>query len=219
MKNIKAVIFDMDGVLIDSELAYSSMLVDYFEEKNYPYTEAHLLQLIGSSHERGCEIISEMTNGLVEPNAMWKDWHRYLKEHPLDYMALRVDGVEEVMQYLKANNYKIGLSSATEKEGIISHMKECELYDYFDAISSGHEVKHSKPAPDVYLKTIDLLHVTPQECIVLEDSFYGIRAAKNANVHRVLARNVKALPIDQREADEIIEDMREVIQVLERKSV
>lgn len=213
---IKAVIFDMDGVLIDSELAYTYCLREFFMEKNYPYTEDHLYQLIGSSHERGCEIIVEMTNGTVDPETMWKEWHLYLKENPLDYMSLRVDGIIEVMDYLKANGYKIGLSSATEKEGIISHMKECELYDYFDALSSGHEVEHSKPAPDVYLKTIHSLGIKPEECIVVEDSYYGIKAAKRANVAYVLARRVKELCLDQSEADEIIDDMSEIIKVLER---
>lgn len=213
---IKAVIFDMDGVLIDSELAYTYLLKEFFTEKNYNYTEDHLHQLIGSSHERGCEIIVEMTNGRVDPEEMWKEWHLYLKENPLDYMSLRVDGIIEVMDYLKANGYKIGLSSATEKEGIVSHMKECELYDYFDALSSGHEVEHSKPAPDVYLKTIHSLGVKPEECIVVEDSYYGIKAAKRANVARVLARRVKELNLNQSEADEIIDDMREIIKVLER---
>lgn len=213
---IKAVIFDMDGVLIDSEVAYTYLLKDFFTEKKYDFTEDHLHQLIGSSHERGCEIIVEMTNGRVDPETMWKEWHLYLKENPLDYMSLRVDGIIEVMDYLKANGYKIGLSSATEKEGIISHMQECELYDYFDALSSGHEVEHSKPAPDVYLKTINSLGVKPEECIVVEDSYYGIKAAKRANVARVLARRVKELKLNQSEADEIIDDMREIIKVLER---
>lgn len=213
---IKAVVFDMDGVLIDSELAFTHHLRHFFKANHYPYTDAHLHQLIGSSHERGCEIIVEMTNGSVDPDIMWKQWHLYLKENPLDYMALRVDGIIEVMNYLKANHYKIGLSSATEKEGIISHMRECELYDYFDALSSGHEVKHSKPAPDVYLKTIQDLGVTPEECIVIEDSYYGIKAAKNAKVAYVLARRVKELNLNQSEADEIIDDMREIIKVLER---
>lgn len=213
---IKAVIFDMDGVLIDSELAYSHILKVFFKKMRYPYDEEHLQMLIGSSHERGCEIITEMTQGLIDPDLLWKQWHEYLKDNPLDYMALRVDGVPEVMEYLKRHGYYIGLSSATEKEDIIAHMKECELYEYFNAISSGHEVENSKPAPDVYLKTIKSLNVLPEECIVIEDSFYGIRAAKNANVHLVIARKVKGMQLDQREADETIDDMREIIKILER---
>lgn len=213
---IRAVIFDMDGVLIDSELAYSHRLKAFFEKHQYPYTKQHLNQLIGSSHTEGNKIIKEMTKGLVEPEVMWKKWHQELKEDPLDYMALRVDGAIEVMEYLKDKGYAIGLSSATEKENIISHMKECELYPYFDAISSGHEVEHSKPYPDVYLKTIKDLGMKASECIVVEDSFYGIRAAKAANVHTVYARRVKELEVNQSEADAMIDDLREIITILER---
>lgn len=213
---IKAVIFDMDGVLIDSELAYTYRLREFFSERNYPYTEEHLHQLIGSSHERGCEIIKEMSNGTIEPEQLWQEWHQHLEEKPLNYMSLRVENIIEVMDYLKERGYLIGLSSATEKERIIAQMMECELLGYFDAISSGHEVEHSKPAPDVYLKTIDSLGVKPEECIVVEDSFYGIKAAKNAKVAMVLARCVEELALDQREADEIIYDMKEIITILER---
>lgn len=213
---IKAVIFDMDGVLIDSELAYSKKLPMFFETMGYPYQQHYLDRLIGSSREEGNRVINEMLEGKINPDTMWEQWHAYLKQHPIDYMQLRVDGVVEVMEYLKQNGYKIGLSSATEKENIIAHMKECELFDYFDAISSGHEVANSKPYPDVYLKTMEALQVQPQECIVIEDSYYGIKAAKAAQVHTVYARKVEVLKVDQREADEWITDMREIIEKLER---
>lgn len=213
---IKAVIFDMDGVLIDSELAYSYRLREFFEKHGYPYTKQHLNQLIGSSHTEGNRIIKEMTKGTIDPEKMWKQWHLDLKANPLDYMALRVDGAIEIMEYLKEKGYAIGLSSATEKENIISHMKECKLFHYFDAISSGHEVEHSKPYPDVYLKTIHDLGLSAQECIVVEDSFYGIRAAKAAKVHTVYARKVKDLQVNQSEADAMIDDLRDIITILER---
>ena len=213
---IKAVIFDMDGVLIDSEVAYAKRLPLFFEKMGYPFEACYLDRLIGSSREEGNRIIVEMTNGEVEPNAMWEKWHTYLKDNPIDYKSIRVAGALELITHLKCNGYKVGLSSATEKENIISHMKECDLYEHFDAISSGHEVKRSKPFPDVYLKTMQTLGVQPHECIVIEDSYYGIKAAKAANVHKVYARKVKELKVDQSEADELIEDLCEIIAKLER---
>ncbi len=213
---IKAVIFDMDGVLIDTELAYSKKLPCFFEEYGFPYEQHYLDRLIGSSREEGNRVISEMMKGSIEPDALWAKWHAYLKQHPIDYKKLRVDGAIEVMQQLKKAGYKIGLSSATEKEFILSHMQDCDLLEYFDAISSGHEVENSKPFPDVYLKTMKDLGVEPHECIVVEDSFYGIKAAKAAKAHRVYARQVTQLKVDQSEADELICDLREIIAKLER---
>lgn len=213
---IKAVLFDMDGVLIDTEVTYRYRLEEFCKKYHYPYTMEGLDRLVGCSHEMGIQLIKEMVNGLVTPEKFWEQWNQSLIDEPIDYLRIRVDGAMEVMEYLKANGYRIGLCSATEKEKIISEMQEAELFGYFDAITSGHEVARSKPYPDVYLETIKRLQIEAEECIVVEDSTYGITAAKAAGVSYVFARYVSELIIDQREADEVIDHLTDIIPFLER---
>ena len=211
---IKAVIFDMDGVLIDSEIAYCAKLDTFFQEKGYPYNDAGIKELIGCSVTMSIEIVEKMT-GCMDGVALWDEFYAWLETNPIDFLAIRVPEAIELMDYLKKKQYKIGLCSSTKPNDIAWQMKDAGLYDYFDVIISGEEVACGKPAPDVYLEALKRLGLMPKEAIVVEDSTYGIKAAKAAEVKCVFARSVEGLPIDQHEADHQITNLLEIIPYLE----
>lgn len=213
----KAVIFDMDGVLIDSEVEYASRFCELFEKYDIAYTQSDINHLIGSSKEVANKLLDRVCAGKYTSDEIWQIWDQYLIEKPIDFLSIRVANSIEIMEYLKEKGYKIGLASATEKNRIIKHMKICGLYSYFDAITSGHECENSKPDPEVYIKTMNDLDVEPQECLIVEDSTYGLTAAKRANAGYVLGRKVSAYTIDQSNADELITDLLAIKEVLERK--
>ncbi len=213
---IKAVIFDMDGVLIDSEVEYLNRFFQAFDAHHIEYDPDDIRSLVGSSRQRSLSILEKVGKGIHSADYLYGLWKETLVQEPIDYKKIRVENSVEVMEYLKQHGYKIGLASATEKEHIIEHMKDCELLEYFDAMTSGHECENSKPDPEVYLKTMEALQVKSEECLVVEDSTYGLMAAKRSGAHYVLGRKVNAFTIDQSQADELIEDLWDVVQVLER---
>ena len=208
---IKAVIFDMDGVLIDSEVEYLNRFFEAFDKHGIEYDPNDIKAIVGSSIERAKSILEKVGKGVYSAEYLYGLWEDTLKDDPIDYRKIRVAHSVEIMEHLKKHGYKIGLASATEKEHIISHMNDCELLTYFDAITSGHECENSKPDPEVYLKTMNALGVTGEECLVVEDSTYGLEAAKRAGAKYVLGRKVDAFTIDQSQADELINDLLDIV--------
>jgi len=91
-------------------------------------------------------------------------------------------GAQELIGFLKQNNIKIGLASGTSRASVMHHLNEVDVTDSFDAIVCGTEVENGKPAPDVFLKTAELLGVEPGNCFVFEDSENGIRAGVAAGM-------------------------------------
>lgn len=212
---IKAVIFDMDGVLIDSEVEYVNRFTEQFKKCGLTFSKKDASDVVGSSSKRTDEILSKLLEGIMDVQEFWKLWREELENNPIDYMKIRVKNADKVLKELKERGYKIGLASATEYENIVKEMKEAQLYEYFDAISSGHEFEESKPHPAVYLATLQRLGIKKDECIVVEDSKYGIEAGKRAGCY-VVGKKVDAFDIDQSRADELIEDLEDVLSVVER---
>lgn len=212
---IEAVIFDMDGVLIDSEVEYINRFKNLFHKVGLTFSKEKASQIIGSSSERTNELLHQWLGDTIDVSECWRLWHEELKVNPIDYSKLQVEGAYDLLATLKAKGYKIGLASATELDRIYEQMEAAGLLPFFDAISSGHEVPHSKPDPGVYLKTMERLGVEPEQCIVVEDSFYGIQAGKSAGCY-VIGRQVEMFNIDQRKADELITDLPQVLTIVER---
>ncbi len=91
-------------------------------------------------------------------------------------------GAKELLDYLKGRCIKIGLASGSSRKSVNHHLTEVAVLDYFDATVAGHDVINGKPAPDIFLKTAELMGVKPQSCFVFEDSANGIRAGHSAGM-------------------------------------
>ena len=112
--------------------------------------------------------------------------HEYVKKG----IALK-PGATELLQYLKENDYKIALGTSSIKERAETILKNNNVFEYFDAVSYGVEVKNSKPAPDIFLNASNKLNIEPKYCLVLEDSEAGIQAGYNANMPTVCIPDLK----------------------------
>lgn len=95
-------------------------------------------------------------------------------------------GVYELFDFLKKNNYKIGLASSTRKEVVTLQMKQVGLLPFFDVLVCGDMVQNSKPHPEIYLKACELLGAAPSSCFAVEDSFNGIRSAHGAGMKTIM---------------------------------
>jgi beta-phosphoglucomutase len=185
--NKKAFIFDLDGVIVDTAKYHYLAWQKIANELGIEFTPEHNEELKGVSRVRSLDIVLEL--GKIE--ASQEDKNKWLVQKNEDYLSYLVDmdeseilpGVFQVLKFLKENNQKIALGSASknarpilEKTGIIS---------YFDAIVDGNDVSNAKPDPEVFLNAAKLLDTEPENTIVFEDSVAGIQAANIANMTSV----------------------------------
>lgn len=208
---MKAVFFDMDGVLIDSEMFYMKGTYDWISKKGFNGELEDTFRLIGTNMEGTYNLLYEMLNKKYTISEIEEENRKYFLEHPIDYKAILNPFVKEILIFLKEHKIKIAVCSSSPKKTIEKALKECEILEYFDFIVSSDEVEKSKPNPDVYLKACEVLKVSKEDAFVIEDSTMGIEAGKNANI-KVIAIKDKFFGQDQTKADYIFENLGKVFE-------
>lgn len=200
----KAVIFDMDGVLIKSEEFYFERRMEFFKKIGVKPDSTDIKDYIGASNK---EVWQHLVADEKKRTNIKKTYLKYQKSHVIDYLDYVDKDVYKVISFLQSNKIKMILASAGERIEIGRMLIECHLKKYFDIVLSGEEVANNKPAPDIYLKAVDESGVDKEKCVVIEDSPIGIEAAKKAGL---LVWAIKT-NIDQTGADKILSNMREII--------
>ena len=179
-----AVVFDMDGVIFDSERAVMQCWKELAEKYQIPDIEQAVLSCTGTTMKRTREIMLE-TYGAEFP------YDTYAKESSAIYHS-RYDGgrlpmkpgVVELLTFLKEEGKKIALASSTRRQTVTNQLKDAGILDFFDQVICGDMVERSKPAPDIFLKACEELGVKPERAYAIEDSYNGIRAAHAGKLHR-----------------------------------
>lgn len=182
--NQKAFIFDLDGVIVDTAKYHFLAWQKIANRLGIEFTHEHNEQLKGVSRVRSLDIIL----GLGNVEASQEDKDKWLVEKNEDYLQYIdrmeadeiLDGVVPVLQYLKDNNQKIALGSASKNARPI--LEKVEILHYFDAIVDGNDVTNAKPDPEVFLRAAQLLGMPSEGAIVFEDSVAGVQAANIANM-------------------------------------
>lgn len=183
---MKAVVFDMDGVLFDTERLCMECWVETAAERDMPDMEQVFPLCIGRNSTDTKQIILEhygadFSYDDFRQQASGAFWKRIETE------GLPVKkGAEKLLAYLKQSGYQIALASSTKYESVVSHLKQAELIDYFSVIVTGDMIEHSKPLPDIYLLACRKLGVQPEEAYAIEDSFNGIRSAYSAGMKAIM---------------------------------
>lgn len=212
----QAIIFDMDGVLVDTEPLYMFRVLSFFAAHSITIKKEELYTLPGSSHEYSKKT---MTSWWKEPISEDAFWSLYESEaEPIEnYYPLTLNPyVKFLLPKLKKEGWKLGLASSSRTHQIISCCTSCDILSYFDYMISGEECKESKPNPQIYLTCASGLQLHPNECMVLEDSTYGIKAAKSAGMY-VLAHEDHRFGYDQSHADTKYRDLFEAYQIIKEK--
>lgn len=203
----KAIIFDMDGVIIQSEILYQQRRAAFFNEHNLPLDDDFQHKVIGSNPK---DMFTLLFPDSTEKRDFYLAKYQLFKEEfTIDYEQILTDNVEEVLMWLKHQQFKIALASSGDYSILQKILHQTNLKPYFDVIVSGADMKQSKPAPDVYLEAMKQLECQPQECVAIEDSTYGIRAAISAGID-CLALKPTAFDIDQRLATKIILSLNDI---------
>lgn len=207
----KAVIFDMDGVLIDSEMFYFKRRMAFFDSIGIEPGTREFKSFIGLCDKSLWEVL--VPNDSNKRKELKDRYVVYRKNNIIDFNKVLNKSAKYVMSKLKDNDIKIAIASSSEKKEILRMIRECDLEKYIDFIISGEECTESKPSPEIYNKTIKALDLSPNEVIAIEDSELGIEAAKSANIEVIALAQVDNDP-DQSRANCIIKDLVEIITLI-----
>lgn len=200
----KAVVFDMDGVIFDSERAVMQCWKEVASRHNIPNIEKAILACTGTTMVRTREIMLNLY-GADFP------YDEYAKESSAIFHS-RYDGgrlpmkqgVKELLSFLKEHGKKIALASSTRQQVVTDELRDAGIIGYFDRIICGDMVSRSKPAPDIFLKACEELNVSPSDSYAIEDSYNGIRAAHAGGLHPIMVPDL--LP-----ADEEMQSLAEIV--------
>lgn len=207
----KAVIFDMDGVIIDSEHIHYELFKIFSKELGLTIPQEEYNTLIGSTDTRIWSYfkskygLKQNVEELVESYAA-----RYL-----DYLATTEDvnpitGVETLIKDLYNNNTRLALASSASRKNIEMVLHLFGYNKYFEINVSGFEVSSGKPAPDIFLHAADMMRLKPEECVVIEDTRNGVNAAIAAGMKCIAFRNPNSGDQDLSAADMIIDSFAEI---------
>ncbi|SKA79006.1 haloacid dehalogenase superfamily, subfamily IA, variant 3 with third motif having DD or ED/haloacid dehalogenase superfamily, subfamily IA, variant 1 with third motif having Dx(3-4)D or Dx(3-4)E [Clostridium sp. USBA 49] len=207
----KAVIFDMDGVLINSEYFYFKRRMDFFDSLGIEPATRNFKDFVGLSDRMIWEKL--VPNDFIKRKLLKEKYIKYREINKIEFKKVLNNSVEYVFMELKKREIKLAIASSSEKKEIFRMIKECELEKYIDFVISGEECIESKPNPDIYIKTIKALNILPKEALAIEDSLLGIQSAKAAGLE-VAALYQKDYDLDQSQARYKIKDLKEIIELI-----
>lgn len=214
---IKAILFDMDGILFDSEGFYYDGNYNQLVELGYTGKKEALLDGVGQTVDGIINLYYELLEHKVSKEEIRRTNDAYYEKHPLVTKDLMFEYVPEMVKKLHDDDYKLACCSSSPLIVIDDSLKDMGIREYFDYIQSGEEIRAPKPAPDIYELASSALNVTKEECIVYEDSDMGIEAGKNAGMF-VIARRDNRFKQTQSKADIIVNDIVEMVDYVEREN-
>lgn len=183
---VKAVIFDMDGVIFDSERATLYCWQEIAKRHGLENLEENYYKCIGVTREVTERITKDAYGEDFPYDAFAKEASiLYHERYGGGRMPLK-EGVREILSYLSERKLPVAIASSTRELRVREHLRDAGLLSYFSVIVGGERVGRSKPAPDIFLLAAEELGADPSGCLVIEDSFNGIRAAHAAGMQPVM---------------------------------
>lgn len=183
--NIRAVIFDMDGVLTDSEPLINEAAIAMFKEKGLDVRPNDFIPFVGAGEERYVGGVAEKYNFPLDPVAgKHRTYEIYFDLVPVKLKAF--PGVLELVETCRKAGLRVAVASSADRNKVAVNLQKIGLpIESWDAVVTGEFVKQKKPAPDIFLVAAQTLGVSPAECVVVEDAVNGIQAAKSAGMRCV----------------------------------
>jgi len=179
--NIKAVLFDLDGTLIDSMWLWKTIDIEYLSKYNLEFPKDLQSEIEGMSFTETAIYFKERFKLEDSIEDIKAEWNKMAEGYYKNQVTLKPYTIE-ILEYLKANEIKIGIGTSNSKELVETVLNRFNIKNYFDSIRTSCEVKQGKPAPDIYLKVAEDLEVNPENCLVFEDVPMGIKAGKSAGM-------------------------------------
>lgn len=183
---IKAVIFDMDGTLIDSQPIWYQVSTDFFQQNGFPVTMDDMIKLTGSP-------VAKLVDYVLQTHGQKDKERAQLIMGLMDYAVSEIlaakplmPNVKEVLAQLKQQGIKMAVASASPRNMLQGIVDSCGIAEYFDYLASAEELDYNKPHPAVYLHAAQQLSINPTECFAVEDSVLGMISGKAATMKTVV---------------------------------
>lgn len=216
---IRAVLFDMDGILCDSEAFYMEGTLAWMRRYGYQGTLQEICTIVGTTMEETYRILRDLLGGVLTEEEIAAENDRYFREEcPLNYAEIMFADVPQMLAKLKDAGYLLACCSSSPRHTVDKALQEMGIRLYFDCVLAAEDIRRNKPFPDVYLKAAEKLGVQPQECVVYEDSRPGTEAGKRAGMF-VIARRDERFGQDVSEADMITDNIREMTEAVIRGTI
>ena len=217
---IKAVLFDMDGLMVDTESLSTEAFINSAKAQGYNMTKEETLKVLGFTKANIYQFWIDYFQGTnVDGKKLVDDHYEYIENVLYTVGPEKMPYVEELLKYSRENNYKIAVASSSDTADIKNNLEKTKLEKYIDEIASGAEVENGKPAPDVFLLAAKRLGVDPKDCLILEDSKAGIKAGKASGAMVFMVPDMYTVDKECEDtADRILTNLGEVIEILEGKN-
>lgn len=204
---LKAIIFDMDGVVVDSESLHIRIEKELLEELGGKITPKEHMNFIGTTDQYMWSVLKEKFD--LKPTVNEIITIKQKKFRNQIHNISLIPGFKDVLDILVQKKYLIALASSNNRSAINQILNHFNLEKHFQIVMSGDDVVHGKPNPTIFLKTAQRLNVSPMDCVVIEDSENGVRAAITAGMKAVGFNNENSFTQDLSKADLIINGYNE----------
>ena len=182
MKVPSLFIFDMDGLIYDTERVFMKFIGEVMAEHGYTLTEAQYIRTLGRSRSDCVAVMKEMFGQDYPSYELSGIARERLNTYALDHPMPEKPGIRELLRMIKVQRIHCCIASSSPKKTVEIYLKTSHLDSYFDFIMSGEQLTHSKPDPEVFLKCLEHYGIAAEDAVVLEDSEPGIQASINAGI-------------------------------------
>ena len=213
---IRAVVFDKDGTLHDTEQVYHRAWRAAAEQTGVPRIMEFVAICTGTNFARTEQLWQDFYGDAFSFHPFW-ELRNAIYDDLIDREGLPIkSGAYELLDYLCDNGYKIALATSTNAKRVEKHLILSDMKKYFDAVVTGDTVQRGKPAPDIFLIAAQQLGINPTDCMGVEDSFNGVRAVRAAGMYTVMAPDMiqptqEILDL----TDACVQDLEQIIPILE----
>jgi len=208
---MKAVIYDMDGVVLNTEVIYTQKWLELGRQRNFKNVESFVDNVRGCGVKESLELINSYDPD-IDAQAYSNDVFAAVDAVAYNYVEL-MPYLKESLKFFKDHKFKIALATSTNRERVDHYLKMHDIDSYFDVIVCGDEIEKNKPNPDIFLKAMQKLNVEAKDTYILEDSYNGIRAALASKAHPFMVVDQNPVTEEMEEkAEKIFNNLKEVFQ-------
>lgn len=173
---IKGVIFDMDGLMFDTERIWGAFWRPALAAHGLPYKQGLADAVRGTAGGQTCKVLRSLYGEECDAEGVWQTLHELVWQEFMRAPVPEKPGLQALLVWLAEQGIPAAVASSSKEFLIRHHLEAHGLQDYFAAVICGANLAHSKPHPEIFLKAAEALGIPPAECLVLEDSYNGVRA-------------------------------------------
>ena len=206
---VDAVIFDFDGIIVNTDSFYIKYFKKYFHNLGVDVSDEDIFKLIGLTFSGKLDYVNKKYNTNVKKEDFEKDTSEEMTKEMRENVETK-EGLPEFLNMLKENNIKLGVASSNSIKNILFYLEKFGIREFFSEIVAIEDIDNVKPAPDTYEKAVRFLNKKPGKCVAIEDTAVGIESAFQAGLKTVAIPNKFTLSHDFSKADLIVNGFKEL---------